>query len=137
MAQTAGPMNATLVKINVGGTDIAYLTSCNIKREHSPREATTKDSGGNKAILEGLKSVSASGEGFFAEDATFGYEDLNDYLESRTKVTVKYTNANVGDVEYSFSAYITSLERTDGLEETTTFSVSFEGTGAVTKAVIS
>jgi TP901-1 family phage major tail protein len=137
MAQTTGIMNGTLTKINVDATDVAYLTSNDINFEMATRDASNKDSGGNREILEGQKSVSVSGEGFFAEDATFGFEDLYDKFTARSPVTVLYTNSNVGDVEYSFSAYITSLSRSDANEESVTFSITLEGTGAVTKQVIS
>jgi TP901-1 family phage major tail protein len=137
MAQTAGIINGTLAKISVAGSTIAHLTSNSITFDMSTRDASTKDSSGSKESLSGQKSFSGSAEGFFAEDATYGYEDLYDVFAARTKVELIYTNANAGDMQYRGDVFITSLERTDGLEESTTFSVSFEGTGAVTKEVIS
>jgi hypothetical protein len=77
-----------------------------------------------------------SGEGLFAEDAAYGYEDLWDAWSARTKLVLTYSDAVADDIEYSGSVYITSLDRTDGMEESATFSVSFEGTGALTKATI-
>jgi TP901-1 family phage major tail protein len=136
MAQTTGKMNGTLVKIEVGGTTIAHLTSVSQSFSMATRDASTKDSAGYKEVLEGQMSWSMSGEGFFAEDATYGYEDLYDAINARTLLTVKQTDANAGDVEYSGSAYVTSLERSAGTEDTMTFSISLEGTGATTKAVI-
>lgn len=133
MAST-GILNGTLAVIKVGGTAIAHLTSNDISFEMATREATTKDSAGNKEILEGLKSFSGSGSGYFAEDATYGFEDLYDAYTARTAVTVRWTTGITGDIYYEGSCYITSLNRTDGLEESSTFEVSFEGTGAVTKA---
>ena len=102
---TTGKANGTLCVIAVGGTDIAYLTSNSLSFEMATRDATTKDSAGNTEILEALRSFSVTGEGYFVEDAT-----------------------------YEGSMFITSLQKTDGLEETSTFSVSLNGTGAVTKA---
>lgn len=135
MAST-GILNGTLAKIQVAGTTIAHLTSNSLTFDMSTREASTKDSNGWKEALEGQKSFSGSAEGFFAEDATYGYEDLYDAFAARTLVTVTWTTDVTGDTEYSGSCYITSLEKTDGLEESSTFSVSFEGTGAVTKATV-
>ena len=131
-----GILNGTLAKIQVAGTTIAHLTSNSLTFDMSTREASTKDSSGWKESLEGQKSFSGSAEGFFAEDATYGYEDLFDVFAARTLVVVTWTTDVTGDIEYSGSCYITSLEKTDGLEESSTFSVSFEGTGAVTKATI-
>lgn len=135
MAST-GILNGTLCKIQVAGTTVAHLTSNGVSMSHSTREASTKDSAGWKDSLEGQKSWSMSGEGFFAEDASYGYEDLFTAYAARTAVVLTYTTDVSGDMEYSGSAYITALERTDGLEESTTFSISFEGTGAIAKAAV-
>jgi len=131
-----GILNGTLAKIQVGGTTIAHLTSNSLTFDMSTRDASTKDSNGWKESLEGQKAFSGSAEGFFDEDASYGYEDLFDAFIARNAVTITYTTDVSGDTEYSGSCFITSLERTDGLEESTTFSVSFEGTGAVTKATV-
>ncbi len=134
MAST-GVLNGTLAVIKVGGTAIAHLTSNDISFDMATREITSKDSAGNKEILEGLKSFGGSGSGYFAEDAAYGFEDLYDVYTARTAVTVRWTTSVTGDTYYEGSALITSLSRTDGLEESSTFEVSFEGTGAVTKDV--
>jgi TP901-1 family phage major tail protein len=132
MAST-GILNGTLAKISVAGSTIAHLTSNSLTFDMSTRDASTKDSSGWKESLEGQKSFSGSGEGFFAENASYGYEDLYLVFAARTKVEVIWTTSIAGDMQYKGDCYITSLERTDGLEESTTFSVSFEGTGDVTK----
>jgi TP901-1 family phage major tail protein len=136
MAQTVGILNGTLAKIEVGGTVIAHLTSNGISVSHSTRDASSKGSGGAKESLEGQTSWSISGEGLFAEDASYGYEDLWDAWLARTKLTITYSDAVADDIEYSGDAYITSLDRTDGMEESVTFSVSLEGTGVLAKATI-
>ena len=136
MAQTVGPINGTLVKIEVGGSEVAHLTSVTQSFSMATRDASSKDSAGWKESLEGQKSWTMAGDGLFAEDSTYGYEDLYDAWLARTQVTVKQTDSVVGDVEYSGAAYITSLERSSPNEDTATFSVTFEGTGAITKATI-
>ena len=135
MAST-GILNGTLCKIQVGGTTIAHLTSNGVSMAHATRDASTKDSAGYKESLEGQMSWTMSGEGFFAEDATYGFEDLQTAWSARTLLTITYTTDVSGDQEYSGSAYITQLDRTDGNEESSTFSVSFEGTGAITKSSV-
>tara|TARA_R110001599_G_scaffold172754_2_gene364167 strand:- start:165 stop:575 length:411 start_codon:yes stop_codon:yes gene_type:complete len=135
MAST-GILNGTLAKIEVGGVTVAHLTSNSLTLDHSTRDASTKDSAGWKESLEGQIAFSGSAEGFFAEDASYGYEDLYGEFILRSKVVVTWTTNISDDKEYSGSCYITSLERTDGLEESSTFSVSLEGTGAITKATV-
>ena len=131
---TLGILNGTLAKIRVAGTTIAHLTSNSLTLDMSTRSASTKDSNGWKESLPGQKSFSGSAEGFFADDASYGFEDLYTVFINRTKVTVTLTTDVAGDIDYEGSCFITSLERTDGLEESSTFSVSFEGTGEITKA---
>ena len=124
-------LNGTLAVIKVEGTTIAYLTSNDLSFEMATREATTKDSAGNKEILEGLKSFSGSASGYIEEGSS--YEDLYGYYELRQPVTVMWTTDVATKANWSGECYITSLSRTDGLEESSTFEVSFEGTGAVTQ----
>lgn len=134
---TTGKVNGTLITLHVGGTEIACLTSNSISFAHSPRETTNKDSGGWKEVSTGLNSWSMSGEGYFAEDATYGFTDLQALILARGVVTVLESSEVIGDKTYSGSAYITALERTSPLEETVTFSVTLEGTGVpVTGTVV-
>jgi predicted secreted protein len=133
MAST-GILNGTLAVIRVGGTTIAHLTSNDISFSMETRDATTKSSAGNKTVLEALKSFGGSASGYFAEDAALGFEDLYDKIDARETVLVRWTTGVSGDVYYEGNCYITSLTKTDGLEESSTFEVTLEGTGAVTKA---
>jgi len=135
MAST-GILNGTIAKIQVAGVTVAHLTSNSLTFDMATRDASTKDSAGWKESLEGQRSFSGSGEGFFAEDATYGFDELYEAFILRNSVVVTWTTDIVGDNEWSGSCFITSLGRTDGLEESSTFSVSFEGTGAVTKATV-
>lgn len=135
MAST-GIFNGTLWKVQMAGTTIAHLTSNGLSFSHSTRDASTKDSAGWKESLEGQISFGGSAEGFIAEDASYGFADLYTAFIARTAITVTWTTDVSGDEEYSGSAFITSLERTDGLEESSTFSISIEGTGSVTKATV-
>lgn len=133
---TTGIVNGTVGLIAFGGTVVSHLTSNDISFEMSTRDATSKDSGGDKDVLEGLKSFGGSCSGYFAEDATFGFEDLYDLYAARTAVTVLWASTTAGDIGYSGTAYITSLSRTSPLEESSTFECSIEGSGAVTKAAV-
>lgn len=129
---STGILNGTLSVIRVGGATIAHLTSNDFSFAMETRDCTTKASGGNRAILEALKSFSGSASGYFAEDAAYGFEDLYAVLDARLPVTVRWGTTVVGDMHYEGQAFLTALSRTDGLEESSTFECSFEGTGAVT-----
>ena len=120
----------------VGGTKIAHLTSNDFTVEHSPRDATTKDSSGYREILEGLRSGSFSADGYFAEDAAYGFTDLFAAWTGRTALTVRLSSAVSGDNYYEATAYLTSLSRTAPVEDTETFSASFDISGSVTEGTV-
>jgi len=121
--------NGTSLAFYVGGTKVADSTSVSITRGHSPRDATSKDSGGYSEILEGLREWSASGEGFFDLAAAYGYTDLEAAYANRTQLTVRISTETSGE-EYSEGlGYLTSLELSGGVEESATFSFEVQGTG--------
>lgn len=133
---TTGKPNGTLICIYIGGVKVSHLTTNSHQVQMAIRDTSTKDSGGWKEGAGGQLSWSASCEGYFAEDATYGYEDLYDALIARTTLTVMISSAVTGDVKYTGSALITSLERTSPLEETVTFTCSLEGISSLVKATI-
>jgi len=136
MAQTTGIMRGDCAIYN-NTAKVAHSVSATLDISMNTRDATTKDTTAWEDVLEGLLSWTASGEFYFAEDATEGYEDLYDDMILRNTVTVLYSNANSGDVEYSGSAYITSLSRNGATDnDNESFSVTFQGTGTLSKASI-
>jgi len=136
MAQTVGPVNGTLATINIAGTVVSHLVSNGLTREMSTRDTSSKDSGGNKESLEGQKSFGGDCSGWMADDATYGYIDLEVLFEARQAVEVVWSTEATGDTSYTGQCFLTSLTKTSGLEETVTFDCTLEGTGAVTAAVI-
>lgn len=134
---TTNVVNSTLMAlyVDVSGTltKVNHLTDASISFTHEPRDITTKDSAGYRELLEGLRSWSASGSGLFAEDATYGYNDLETLLQNRTKVTIRFMTNVTGDTYWEGEAYISSLDKTSsGAEDNVTFSISMEGTGSPT-----
>lgn len=133
---TTGKQSGTLVALYMGGVKIAHLTSNSDSHTSATRDVTTKDSAGWEEVIVSLKSWEKSADGYFAEDSTYGYEDLYDAWAAGTALVVMVSSQVAGDVKYSGSAYITSLQRTAPKEETMTFSVTLKGTGAITKATV-
>jgi predicted secreted protein len=129
--------NGTLVGLYIGGTLISYGTSHDMEFSMSPREASNKDSNGWSEVREGQKSWTMSGEFIFAEDASYGFSDLFTLAAARTKITVKMSTEVAGDKAYNGDAYITSVSKSSPNENTETFSLSLQGTGAITETTIS
>ena len=138
-------LNGTEIKVYSSSTNnlVAYAQNCTLNVNHSPREITNKESNGNKEILEGLRDLSIDIDGAYAwTDAsgtalTNGADDLiNSNILTRTAVSFIFGDTQAtSDVSYSGSGYITSVSLTGGYEDTATYSLTIEGTGALTQTV--
>ncbi len=113
---------------------ITHATSASITFSMETREATTKDSAGFTEVLEGLRSISVDVEAMTALDATLGYEEIYDLWQARTLFNLEFGTSESGDRVYQVKAYMTSLAVSSGVEDSSTFSASFECTGTVTTA---
>ncbi len=139
-------LNGSLGMISVDGVVLMNLTSVDISQEMATRDVTTKTSAGNKEVLEGMMSWSGSASGFFANEDGTGHKKLLAVLQARAAVALLYTEYNATGTQvisttnldaydatnYTGNIFVTSISRTDGLEDSATFEVSFEGTGALT-----
>ncbi len=118
-------------------TVITCQTNASISQSTNMFETTCKDSGAWGAQQPGVKSWTASGEGNLAFDATNGYEDLWDAWNTQAAVAVVFQTGVTGDIKFSGSGYISSLELTsNGSDEAVTFSFEITGNGALSKATI-
>jgi len=133
---TTGILNGTDLLMYVGSDIIGHATSHTLSVTMSSRDSTTKSSGGWAAKLGGLRSWEASGEGFMAYDASYGYDELLAVLIARTAVTIKLSTEETGDTYWTGSALLESIEQSSGVEENVTFSFSFGGTGALAPTTV-
>ena len=129
---TTGKMNATLLAVYVGGTKISHATEGSISLNMDTRDVTTKDSAGYRELLEATRSWSMSASAMYADDATYGVNALETAWENRTALTIRFSTEVTGDDYFEGTAYLTSLELNGGVEDTVSYSVSFEGTGTIT-----
>jgi len=137
MAST-GINRGGLAAVYVASVKVTHSTNANLNIEMETRDMTTKDSATWKDTGEGYLSWSMDAEFYVAEDATEGFEELFDDIIARTAVTIKYSSAVSGDVEYRGSAFVTGLTRSAGLDgDNETYTVTFTGNGALSKATIS
>jgi TP901-1 family phage major tail protein len=132
-----GTLTALYIEVDGDLEKVAHLTSNGLTVEMDTRNATTKDSEGWNEILEAAKKWSISGEGFFAEDAEYGFNDLYAVWTSREPLTAVISSEVEGDKKYEGTCYITSLSRTSPVEDSETFSISLQGTGQLEAIEIS
>lgn len=133
---TTGIMNGTLLGVYSGSTLIAHATEGSISLNLDTRDATTKDSSGTRDLLEGVKSGTISVSALYAEDATYGVDDLMTAWSGRSTLTVKFSTEVSGDHYWSAAAYVTSIEVNAAMEDNVTYSATFELTGAITYSTV-
>jgi TP901-1 family phage major tail protein len=133
---STGVNNATLIGVYISGTLISKGTGHTLSIGQDVFEITSKDSNGWKEIKPGLRNWSISGEFRFAEDATYGFDDLFAVLDGRTSVAIKFTSNTSQDDYYHGTAYLTSLEMSAEMEDAQGFSATFEGSGALTESLL-
>ena len=133
---TAGIMNGTLIGVYAGGTLIAHATEGSISLNLDTRDATTKDSSGTRDLLEGVKSGTISVSALYADDATYGVDELMTAWSGRSTLTIKFSTEVTGDSYWEASAYVTSLEVSAGMEDNATYSATFELSGTITYGTV-
>lgn len=131
--------NGTELGVYMDSTLIAAATDCSLSLNVETIDITTKDSAGFRELLGGVRSgsISVSGLVDYLDASNKDVNDLWTAWEARTAVTVKFSKATevTGDLSFSASAIITSLEQSGGTEDTATYSATFELTGAITDTV--
>jgi len=141
---TTGIFNGTSLVVLIGTEVIGYATSCSLSLAIDTPDSSTKQSLGWADEIGGQKSWSLTTDGLATvvpgTVATYiSTAELNALAIARTAVSVKFTTVNnstvdgvtpiVGDVVYSGSAFIESVDLTADMENPVTYSVSFKGTG--------
>ena len=143
-------LNGTELKIYSGTSGqtnlVAFAQNCTVTINNTTREISNKQSNGYKEVLESLRDWSIDVDGAYAwTDAaspnaplTNGADDLiqTNILANRLQFDVIFgDNQATGDVSYKGKVYITSASMTGGTEDTATYSLTLEGTGALTQTI--
>jgi predicted secreted protein len=139
---TTGIFNGTNLVVLVGTEVVAHSTSCSLTVSADLPDSTTKSSGGWAEQIAGLRSWSLTTDGLATVEPTgtsYVVGDIFSALNGRTTVTVKFTTVNgntpiVGDLIWSGSAFVESLDISADMESPVTYSVSFTGQGQLTQA---
>ena len=141
---TNGVINGTKFGVYAAGTKIAYATSASISMNHNLRDTSTKDSSGWRDQLEAQRDWEVSVEGMLIfVDGSGGAiagltmnELYSTYIATRTEFTLMFSTEDTGDIKWSGQAFLTSLSADTPNEDSSTWSGSFSGTGALTQATV-
>lgn len=140
---TTGVFNGTSLVVLVGTEVVAHATSCTLSISADLPDSTTKQSGGWADHIAGLRSWSITTDGLATVEPTgtsYVVGDIFSALNGRGTVTVKFTTVSsgstvvAGDLIWSGSAFVESLDLTADMESPVTYSASFTGTGVLTQA---
>ena len=118
---------------------ILHSTSCTLDVAMDTIDISTKDSSGNREIIGGQKSFTLSADGlmdYTSKATTTDPDELFTSLDNRTAVTFTFALNTQAGYKHTGSGFITSLSISGGVEDAPTFSVSIDGTGALTQTAV-
>jgi predicted secreted protein len=132
-------INGTNLVIKVGGVPLLKATTASLEMSVDMPDATTKDSAGWAEFFAGVRSWTLSSDGLidYATSASVETDELVAMLIARNTVSVTFSTSTAGDMLLSGSAYVSSISQTADMESPSGFSVSFQGTGALTQSTVS
>ena len=146
MAAQDGQINGTELGVYIGGTLIAYSTSATLNVNHSPRSTSNKEDGGWETAMEGYRNWDVSCDALYAwldpAGSAISNKTLSDlftaYITTRASFTITFGSTEttgIGWTKYTGTAWLTSASLSAPNEDTSTFSVSFQGSGELTQAI--
>lgn len=119
---------------------VADLQNVTLSFSGETIDLTTKDNGGFRDFIMGLKSFSLSGDGlvnFQTATDDRNFDDLMTHARAGSTAVLLLKNATTGDTTHQGSAKITALDLTSGTETGLAFSFSFEFIGDITVGAVS
>lgn len=136
MAETAGAIDGTLVKLWKNTVAIANLTASGVTLGTTIIDVSSKDSAGWEENIAGRKNWSMDCESVTEFDTSVGTgsTSMQDILTDQiagTSWTLVIGSGTTGDPKLSGTARIESFSWTNPDNDKSTFTVSFKGTGAL------
>ena len=117
------------VLIKVGSTVVGGQRNASLEMSAETIDTTVKTTGGWASKITGIKSWTSSCDGvYFVDDA--GLEAAQTAFMNGTAVSLEFSNSS--GLSYSGQAVITSMSVEAGQEDIVSYTIAFEGTGALT-----
>lgn len=119
------------VLIKVGSQVVGGQRNGSLEMSAETIDTTVKSTGGWAAKIPGIKSWTSSCDGvYFLNDA--GLQAAQTAFMSGTEVKLEFSKGT--ELVYSGQAIITSMSVEAGQEDVVSYTISFEGTGALSTA---
>ena len=120
-----------------GLSDIAEVRNFSIDVTHDPIDATSHDSSGDKEIIAGTGSWTATAEMLHVQAST-DHQAVFDSLTGRTKIFAEwYPTGSSSDGYYSGDGFLTNWGLNAPNDDVLTANISFDGTGTLTRSASS
>lgn len=117
------------VLIKVGSQVVGGQRNGSLEMSAETIDTTVKSTGGWASKIPGIKSWTSSCDGvYFLDDA--GLKAAQTAFMSGTEVKLEFSKGT--ELVYSGQAIITSMSVEAGQEDVVSYTISFEGTGALT-----
>lgn len=117
------------VLIKVGSTVVGGQRNASLEMSAETIDTTVKSTGGWAAKIPGIKSWTSSCDGVYFLNDT-GLAAAQTAFMNGTEVKLEFSKAS--GLAYSGQAVITSMSVEAGQEDVVSYTISFEGTGALT-----
>jgi len=135
---TTGVMPGRIIRIYSGAspTAITHATEGSIEFSSETTTRVTKDTevDGWQTAAQTTLSATINGTALYADDATNGFEDLWDAMTGRTTVDCRFSTEVSGDIYYSGTFHVTSLNLNAAADGDASFTFTLQSEGEVTKA---
>jgi len=129
-------VNGHDLRVYVGGSAVAKATECSFSLSTNMREIAHKDTagsaGGFREVSAGQKSGTMTTSALYSEGESF--ESLFSAWDAGTAVVVKFSDEVSGNKHMTANALISSLDMNAPDNENVSYSVTFELSGAITRA---
>jgi Phage tail tube protein len=135
MAST-GVLNGTAIKLSIGGSTVAYLTSNDLGLSTAMRDITSKDSAGDAEYAPGLRTATLSCKVHHVEGATEGFSTMFAAWKAGTLLAFVETSVITGDKKYSGNCYVKDLKKTSPMNANVEVDITFQVTGAIAEASV-
>lgn len=134
MGQTAGTFQGHKMGIYIGGTLVAAANNVNLDMGVNMVDINNADTGDYDVVAPSRRNASASGSCHFQFDAGYGFEDLFNAWKAGTKLSLRFSTENPGDIDYSFDGYIESLKASFPDHANSTYDFTIRACTDVSKA---
>lgn len=125
-----------LIQVLLDDTKVNGVITKSLNVERNMIDTTDDDSGGNKEFIPGHGEWTIEAEmNYDAADAK-GFKELFDDWSNKTSRVVKFGGVENGDDYWTGTVYVQSLPLTAPTEDKVTYSVTFRGTGAITRSTV-